>query len=680
VNVANVMWTVRALLHSELCHGTRRLGAFPPLRNSYLDSLATGTQTVDITTQTQGIKSFHPQRHVNMPRQHQTQVQVQGQNLQTQMPTSDGQQAIAPHSDGLSSTLNTISPNVAIPKPPELQPPPSPKNFDPHAPNFGTGTNGQQLQYQQTDQSFGQPQSLPPVQSIYGQSYINGQQEQQYQQAYQAFGQPQNLPQDNNSPAQPLPGQNSSGQSYINGHQQEQQYQPTYQAFEQPQNLPQDNNSPAQPLPGHNSNAQSYITGQQEQQYQQTYQAFGQPQNLPPDNNSPAHTLPGQNSNAQSYVNGQQEQQYQQTYQAFGQPQNLAPDNNSPAQPLPGQNSNAQSYVNGQQEQQYQQTYQAFGQPQNLAPDNNSPAQPLPVQNSNAQSYVNGQQEQPISQNLPIPQPPELKPPESRDKFDPHSPSWSGTANNNGGLHEAQLKPPQSTPKAPRFDPHEPQWNTNTNGHQPSNRNAWHDVQSRRPRRNFETVDPWNQQQGPQLSGPGGFPEPVYASAPMQRAPPPTFDPRQPDWNRPLSTDLQGTSWHNSASSWTATQGRPYQNLRRPPSLQNPMAAPHSEPRPFDPHTPDWSRPLSSEIQGESRNTWQNTLNVGRVMVDLYSDGRPIDTEIELWQGPANTVSWTTDRVSSHSKFRFHPTISATHSLTKLKCTVKTVGAVHSKP
>jgi hypothetical protein len=83
------------------------------------------------------------------------------------------------------------------------------------------------------------------------------------------------------------------------------------------------------------------------------------------------------------------------------------------------------------------------------------------------------------------------------------------------------------------------------------------------------------------------------------------------------------------------------------------MGAPQAEPRPFDPHSPDWTRPLSSEIQGESRNTWQNTLNVGRVMVDLYSDGRPIDTEIELWQGPANTVSRTNDRISSHSKFRF---------------------------
>ena len=32
-----------------------------------------------------------------------------------------------------------------------------------------------------------------------------------------------------------------------------------------------------------------------------------------------------------------------------------------------------------------------------------------------------------------------------------------------------------------------------------------------------------------------------------------------------------------------------------------------------------------------SRNTWFNDLGVDRVVVDLYSDGMPIETEIELW-------------------------------------------------
>lgn len=162
-----------------------------------------------------------------------------------------------------------------------------------------------------------------------------------------------------------------------------------------------------------------------------------------------------------------------------------------------------------------------------------------------------------------------------------------------------QIKPPRQSQS---FDPHNPKWGFNG-----QNERNWYDRQPTRDR-DIIPESTWPLKPRPQNQ--------------MQRSSrTPAFDPHALDWSNhpPLSTNVQDSSWFSSPSDRLRSYGG-LDPLSSPPPLPQ-------EQRQFDPHNPDWGkRPLSKEIQGDSRSTWQNDIGVDRVMVDLYSDGMPIET------------------------------------------------------
>lgn len=51
-----------------------------------------------------------------------------------------------------------------------------------------------------------------------------------------------------------------------------------------------------------------------------------------------------------------------------------------------------------------------------------------------------------------------------------------------------------------------------------------------------------------------------------------------------------------------------------------------------------WDPKITQKVEGDSLKTWSYASSkVEMVQVGLKTDGRPLDTDIELWQGPNNT-------------------------------------------
>ena len=288
-------------------------------------------------------------------------------------------------------------------------------------------------------------------------------------------------------------------------------------------------------------------TGQQEQQYSSQQQ-------MP--------TVNSRNSGTANGLGNEQSRQgpppQQQSFSANNYNYNA---NGEQQQTLPNQQQQAQQPPLYQQQQQQQAEQPPLYQQQQQMADNSFPQTNVYTPESMDRQSLPLHQI-PIQPNMPpnpvaIPQPPELQPPPMSRNFDPHDhPNWSN-----------------------------PNWIANPNSNGPK----WYDQRQARREREMIPESDWPQQPRPELTRPPNSLTPP----PLER--PPAFDPHASDWSNrpPLSTDLQGTSWHNSPSNWRSDQQSDYGGID-PLPLQN-----RQNLEQFDPHNPNWgNRPLSREIQG----------------------------------------------------------------------------------
>mmetsp|Transcript_15263 Transcript_15263/g.42365 ORF Transcript_15263/g.42365 Transcript_15263/m.42365 type:complete len:587 (-) Transcript_15263:2584-4344(-) len=83
---------------------------------------------------------------------------------------------------------------------------------------------------------------------------------------------------------------------------------------------------------------------------------------------------------------------------------------------------------------------------------------------------------------------------------------------------------------------------------------------------------------------------------------------------------------------------RPSENNKLARARSAPPAAPEEEMEPIQPQESVWERQKAADVQGGSLRTWSfaNQHKLDMVQVHMRTDGRPMNANVELWQGPDN--------------------------------------------